>query len=59
MIGITGSLLVMEGFISPVELTGSFPTANSVALLVKAGRTILSTGKAGISGAWRFELKGW
>ena len=44
---------------APVGLTGRFPAADSVALLVKAGRTRLSTGKAGISGSWRFELKGW
>ena len=35
------------------------PAADSVALLVKAGGTVLSTGKAEISSAWRFELKGW
>ena len=35
------------------------PAADGVALLVKAGGTRLSTGKAEISGAWRFELKGW
>ena len=35
------------------------PVADSVALLVKAGGTGLSTGKAGISGTWRFEMKGW
>ena len=35
------------------------PAADSVVLLAKAGGTRLSTGKAGISSAWRFELKGW
>ena len=35
------------------------PAADGVALLVKAGGTRLSTGKAEISSAWRFELKGW
>ena len=54
----TGSLLV-ESRNAPVELTGRFPAADSVALLVKAGVTRLSTGKAGISSVWRFELKGW
>ena len=48
-----------EGWDAPVELTGRFPAADGVALLVKAGGTGLSTGKAGISSAWRFELKGW
>ena len=42
-----------------MELTGGFPVADSVALLVKAGGTGLSTGKAGISGVWTFGLKGW
>ena len=55
----TGSLLVMEGFVTPVELTGMCPAADGVALLVKAGATRLSTGKAEISSAGRFELKGW
>ena len=41
-----------------MELTGMCPAADGVALLVKAGGTGLSTGKAWISGAWRFELKG-
>ena len=50
---------VMEGWDTLVELTGRFPAADGVALLVKAGGSRLSTGKAGISGAWRFELKGW
>ena len=59
MMGITGSLLVMEGFISLVELSGMLPCTDGVALLVKAGGTRLSTGKVGISGVWRFELKGW
>ena len=39
-------------------MTGRFPAADGVALLVKAGGTGLSTGKAGISGPWRFKLKG-
>ena len=54
----TGSLLV-EGWVTLVELTGMCPAADGVDLLVKAGGTGLSTGKAEISGAWRFELKGW
>ena len=45
VIGITGSLLVMEGFISPVELTGMCPCSVSVALLVKVAGTRLSIGK--------------
>ena len=51
----TRSLLAMEGRIAPVELTGVFPTADGVALLVKAGGTGWSIGKAEISGAGRFE----
>ena len=35
-----------------------FPCTDGVALLVKVGRTGLSIGKGGISGAGRFELKG-
>ena len=35
------------------------PVADSVALLFKAGGTVFSTDKAKISGAGRFELKGW
>ena len=36
-----------------------FLCTGGVALLVKAGGTRFPTGKAGISGAGRFELKGW
>ena len=36
-----------------------FPCTGGVALLVKAGGTRLPTGKTGISGDGRFELKGW
>ena len=36
-----------------------FTCAGGVALLVKASGTGLSIGKAGISSAGRFELKGW
>ena len=35
------------------------PCTGSVALLVKAGGTRFLTGKAGISSAGRFQLKGW
>ena len=55
----TGLLLVIEGWVTSVELRGMCPAAGGVALLVKAGGTRLSTGKADISGAWRVELKGW
>ena len=60
MVGITtGSLLIMDGLLAPVELTGMFPITGGVALLVKVGGTRWSIGKAKISGAERFELKGW
>ena len=58
VIGITGSVLVMEGFISLVKLTGMCPCSVGVALLVKVAGTGLSNGKADISGTGRFELKG-
>ena len=48
----TGSLLV-------VELAGICPYTDGIALLVKAGGTGVTVGKAGVSGSWRFELKGW
>ena len=54
----TGSLLVMEGLVTAVELTGMCPCTVGVALLVKLAGTRLSIGKAEISSAGRFELKG-
>ena len=53
----TGSLLV-EGFITLVELTGVCPCSVCVALLVKVARTGLPIGKAGNSNVLSFELKG-
>ena len=35
------------------------PAVDGVALIVKAGATRLSTGKAEISSDGRFELRGW
>ena len=59
MDGISTESPLVEGWVTPVELTGMYPAADDVALLVKVGGTRLSTGKAGISGAWRFEVKRW
>ena len=53
-----GSLLV-EGGLRLVELTGMFPCAGGVTMLVKTGGTQFPTGKADISSAGRFKLKGW
>ena len=61
VVGTTGSLLsllLLEVVDAPVELVGICPCSVSVALLVNDGRTRLAIGKAGISGVWRFELKG-
>ena len=60
VVGTTGSLslLLLEGVDAPVELVGISPCSVSVVLLVNGGRTKLAVGKAGISGVWRFELKG-
>ena len=41
----------MEGWLTPVELTGMLSYTDDVALLVNAGGTGLSIGKAGSSGA--------
>ena len=59
MLGITAQPLLVEGWLTLVELTGMFPCTGSVVLLVKAGGTRLPNGKAGISGAGWLELKGW
>ena len=59
MDGISTESPLVEGWVTPAELRGRFPAADSVALIVKAGGTGLSNGKAGISSARRFELKGW
>ena len=61
VVGTTGSLLsllLLEIVDTLVELVGISPCSVSVALLVNDGRTRLAIGKAGISGVWRFELKG-
>ena len=42
-----------------MKLTGMCSCTDGVALLVKPDGTGLSTGKAEISGAGRFEFKGW
>ena len=57
VVGTTVSLL-LEVAVSLVELTGICSCSVGVALLVKFAGIGLSTGKAGISGAGRFELKG-
>ena len=52
----TGSLLV-EGLLTPVELTGVFPITGSVAMLIKVGGAGWSIAKAALSCVESFELK--
>ena len=52
-------LLVMEGWTSPVELTGMFTCPDGIALLVKGSGMELPIDKTGNSSCGSFEVKGW
>ena len=52
------SLLLLEVVDTLVELVGISPCSVGVTLLFNDGRTRLAISKAGITGVWRFELKG-